>query len=88
MVSSALLDPEHYPWPLPWPALGDPSLMRGLGHERGLGDDGAGRCCQPASELSLATDKAVRLDLRAGDFGIEAPDLAGRYAIDDESAPR
>ena len=34
MVSSALLDPEHYPWPLPWPALGDPSLMRGLGHER------------------------------------------------------
>ena len=46
------------------------------------------RRCQPARELPLAADKAVRLDLCAGDFGIEAPGLAGRYAIGDESAPR
>ena len=46
----------------------------------------------PRRHLRAVTDtasvEAARLDLGAGDFDIEAPDLAGRYAIDDPQALR
>ena len=46
----------------------------------------------PRRHLRAVTDdtaaEAVRLDLGAGDFDIEAPDLVDRYAIDDQQALR
>ena len=46
----------------------------------------------PRRHLRAVTDdtaaEAARLDLGAGDFDIEAPDLAGRYAIDDQETLR
>lgn len=46
---------------------------------------------RPRRHLRAVTDteavEAARLDLGAGDFDIEAPDLAHRYSIDDAKAP-
>lgn len=61
-------------------------------HRRAAVVEALSRHDRPRRRLRAVTDTApvaaLRLDLGAGDFDIEAPDLAHRYAIDDEKTLR
>lgn len=72
-------------------AGGDTGEVWADDHRRATVTEALSRHDPPRRHLRAVTDTAVeaaRLDLGAGDFDIEAPDLAGRYIIDDERARR
>lgn len=59
-------------------------------HRRAAVAEALSRHDRPRRHLRAVTDTApvetVRLDLGAGDFDVEAPDLAGRYSVNDGKA--
>ena len=73
-------------------ADGDVAEVWADDHRRAAVAEALSRHDRPRRHLRAVNDtpaaEAARLDLGAGDFDIEAPDLAGRYAIDDEIARR
>ncbi len=73
-------------------AGGDTGEVWADDHRRATVVEALSRHDPPRRHLRAVTDteavEAARLDLGAGDFDIEAPDLAGRYIIDDERARR
>lgn len=73
-------------------AGGDVTEVWAQDHRRAAVVEALSRHDRPRRHLRAVTDdtavEAARLDLGAGDFDIEAPDLAGRYTIDDERALR
>ena len=71
-------------------ADGDVAEVWADDHRRAAVAEALSRHHRPRRHLRAVTDapavEAARLDLGTGDFDIEAPDLADRYAIDDEEA--
>ena len=69
---------------------GDITEVWAADHRRAAVAEALSRHDRPPRHLRAVTDTApaetVRLDLGAGDYDIEAPDLAGRYSINDQEA--
>ena len=70
-------------------AGGDVAEVWADDHRRAAVAEALSRHDRPRRHLRAVTDtEAARLDLGAGDFDIEAPDLAHRYSINNERALR
>ena len=71
-------------------AGGDITEVWAQDHRRAAVAEALSRHDRPRRHLRAVTDtapaEAARLDLGAGDFDVEAPDLAGRYSVNDQEA--
>lgn len=71
-------------------AGGDITEVWAADHRRAAVAEALSRHDRPRRHLRAVTDTApaetVRLDLGAGDFDVEAPDLAGRYSVNGQEA--